>query len=238
MTKIHLSKPQFVNRDYKTVLKSLKTGWLTHGQNNLIFEQNFSKLVGCKYSVAMNSCTSALECSLKILKKKGEIILPSWTWVSTANAILNTGNVPVVADVDVNSGNLTAKKIKERITKKTIAVIVVHYAGLPCEMDEILKLTNKQKISLIEDSAETLGAKWKNKHTGFVNSMIESFERGLGRAEQVDPAMEFFLKGKDMSEEEKKDKLLSNFKNWGKENRRWINKIPRNIIKKIMGRLD
>ena len=149
MKKIPLFKSLIDKSDYAAMIKSLKTGWLTHGQNNLIFEQNFSKLVGCKYSVAMNSCTSALECSLKILKKKGEIILPSWTWVSTANAILNTGNVPVFADVDVNSGNLTAKKIKERITKKTIAVIVVHYAGLPCEMDEILKLTNMIKKNII-----------------------------------------------------------------------------------------
>ena len=70
MKKIALFKSLVNNSDYKIIVKSLKSGWLTHGKNNLIFEENFSKLIGCKYSIAMNSCTSALECSLKILKKR------------------------------------------------------------------------------------------------------------------------------------------------------------------------
>lgn len=166
MKKIPLFKSYVDKSDYKSVLNSLKTGWLTHGSNNLVFEEKFSKYIGSKFSISMNSCTSALECSLKILKKKGEVIIPSWTWVSTANAVLNTGNIPVFADVNINSRNLNAENIEKKINKKTIAVIVVHYAGLPCEMDEIMKLTKKHKISLIEDSAETLGAKWKKNYTG------------------------------------------------------------------------
>ncbi len=94
----------------------------------------------------MNSCTSALECSLKVLKKKGEVIIPSWTWVSTANAIINTGNKPVFADVDINSRNITAEFIKKKITRKTVAVIVVHYAGLPCQMKKIISLVKKYKL--------------------------------------------------------------------------------------------
>lgn len=175
MTKIHLSKPQFVNRDYKTMLKSLKTGWLTHGPNNLKFEKKVCELINVKYAVSMNSCTSALECALKVIKKKGEVIIPSWTWVSTANVVLNTGNTPVFADVEINSRNLTADQIKKCITKKTIAVIVVHYGGLPCEMDNIVKLTKLKKIDLIEDSAETLGATWKKKYTGSFGTGCFSF---------------------------------------------------------------
>lgn len=98
----------------------------------------------------MNSCTSALECALKVIKKKGEVIIPSWTWVSTANAVLNTDNTPVFADVDINSRNLTYESIKKCISKKTIAVIVVHYAGLPCEMDKIVSLTKKKKLNLLK----------------------------------------------------------------------------------------
>ena len=67
----------------------------------------------------MNSCTSALECALKMLKK-GEVIIPSWTWVSTANAVLNTGNIPVFADVNLNSRNITANEIKKILTKKLL----------------------------------------------------------------------------------------------------------------------
>jgi len=167
MKKIPLFKSILKKQDYKVVEKSLKTGWLTHGSNNLLFEKKFNELIGSKYSISMNSCTSALECSLKIIKKKGEVIIPSWTWVSTANAVINTGNTPVFADVDINSRNITGEEIKKNITKKTIAAIIVHYAGLPCEMDEILKITKKNNIELIEDSAETLGATWKKKYTFF-----------------------------------------------------------------------
>ena len=166
MKQIPLFRPILTNNDYRTIEKSLKSGWLTHGQNNLKFEKIFCRLIGVKYAISMNSCTSALECALKIIKKRGEVIIPSWTWVSTANAVLNTGNIPVFADVEINSRNLTSEKIKKCISKKTIAIIVVHYGGLPCEMDSIVRLAKKNKIELIEDSAETLGATWKNKQAG------------------------------------------------------------------------
>ena len=158
MTKISLSKPSILKKEIEIINKSLRSGWLTHGPNNLKFEKNFSKFIKTKYAISMNSCTSALECALKVIKKKGEIIIPSWTWVSTANAVLNTGNTPVFADVDLNSRNLTAHHIKRKITNKTVGVIVVHYGGLPCQMKEIISLIKKHKIDLIEDSAETLGA--------------------------------------------------------------------------------
>ena len=143
MNQIALFKPTLTNNDFKIIKKSLKTGRLTHGPNNLKFEKNFCKIIKVKYAISMNSCTSALECALKVIKKKGEVIIPSWTWVSTANAVLNTGNTPVFADVDINSRNLTYENINKCISKKTIAVIVVHYAGLPCEMDKIISLTKK-----------------------------------------------------------------------------------------------
>ena len=175
MKQIPLFKPTLTKKDYQAINSSLKTGWLTHGINNLKFEKKFSKLIGTKFAISMNSCTSALECALKVIKKKGEVIIPSWTWVSTANAIINTGNKPVFADVEINSRNLTAAKIKKCISEKTIAVIVVHYAGLPCEMDEIVKLTKKYNIELIEDSAETLGATWKKKQAGSFGTGCFSF---------------------------------------------------------------
>ncbi len=175
MKKIPLFKPWLFKSDLNVINKSLGSGWLTHGPQNLIFEKKFSQLVKSKYAVSMNSCTSALECALKLIKRKGEVIIPSWTWVSTANAVLNTNNIPVFADVDINSRNLTAENIKKKITKKTIAVIVVHFAGLPCDMGDILKLLSKKKIELIEDSAETLGAKWNGRYTGSFGTGCFSF---------------------------------------------------------------
>ncbi len=175
MIKISLSKPNISKNEINIINKSLKSGWLTHGPNNYIFEKNFSNLIKSKFSISMNSCTSALECALKVIEKKGEVIIPSWTWVSTANAVINTGNTPVFADVDINSRNITAEYIKKKITKKTIAIIVVHFAGLPCQMKNILSLTKKYKINLIEDSAETLGAQCDKKFTGSFGNGCFSF---------------------------------------------------------------
>lgn len=166
MRHIKLTKPSIDTKELKIISKSIKSGWLTHGKYNQLFEKKFTKLIKSNYSVSMNSCTSALECALKIIKQKGEVIIPSWTWVSTCNAVLNTGNIPVFVDVDINSRNITAEEILKKINKKTIAVIVVHYAGLPCEMDKIVDLTKRKKIFLIEDSAETLGGTYKGKMSG------------------------------------------------------------------------
>ena len=175
MSKIQLFKSFLNKKDFYVMNQSLKSGWLTHGKNNLIFEKKFSKLIKTKYAVSMNSCTSALECALKVVKKKGEVIIPSWTWVSTANVVLNTGNTPVFADVDINSRNMTLDEIKKSFTKKTIAVIVVHYSGLPCDMSDIVKFCKKNRLQLIEDSAETLGAKYNNKYTGSFGTGCFSF---------------------------------------------------------------
>ena len=175
MKKISLSKPNITKKEIKIINKYLASGWLTHGPNNLKFESNFSKYVNSKYAISMNSCTSALECALKVLKKKGEVIIPSWTWVSTANAVINTGNIPVFADVDINSRNITGEYIEKKITKNTIALIVVHYAGLPCQMKKITSIAKKYKLELIEDSAETLGAKCDDKYTGSFGTGCFSF---------------------------------------------------------------
>ena len=126
--------------------KTLKSNWLTHGPYNSKFEELFNKKFNTKYSIAMNSCTSALECAIKSLGVKGEIIIPSFIRVSTANAVLNCGSKPVFADVDFNTRNIDLKNIIKSITKKTVAIIVVHFAGLPCDMNKISKLNKNQLI--------------------------------------------------------------------------------------------
>ena len=164
--KIPLCKPSISSNEINLVAKTLKSNWLTHGPYNYKFEELFNKKFNTKYSIAMNSCTSALECAIKSLGIKGEIIIPSFTWVSTANAVLNCGSKPVFADVDFNTRNIDLKNIIKSVTKKTVAIIVVHFAGLPCDMNKISKFCKKKKIKIIEDSAETLGAKAINKYTG------------------------------------------------------------------------
>ena len=164
--KIPLCKPSIDNRELRTITKSLKTPWLTHGPYNLKFEKNFKDKIKSNYAISMNSCTSALECAVLCLEKKGEIIIPSFTWVSTANAVINSGCTPVFADIDLDTKNIDPESIIKKITKKTIAIMVVHFGGLPCDMDKILKICKKYDLKLIEDSAETLGGTYKKKYTG------------------------------------------------------------------------
>jgi len=163
---IPLSKVNFSKKEKNTLIKIVRSGWLTHGEYNKKFEKNFSKYLNIKYSLTLNSCTSALELALKCQNITGEVIVPSFTWVASANSILNAGAIPVFCDSDKRTRNITANLIKPLITKNTKAVMVVHYGGQCCEMDEIVKLCNLKNLKLIEDSAETLGGTWKGKQAG------------------------------------------------------------------------
>ncbi|MBN85978.1 MAG: spore coat polysaccharide biosynthesis protein SpsC [Dehalococcoidia bacterium] len=97
---------------------------------------------------------------------RGEVIVPSMTWVATANVVLRTGGTPVFCEVDPASRNVTADLIADQISDKTEAVIIVHFAGMPCQMDEIVDLCQQKGLLLVEDSAETLGATWNGKQAG------------------------------------------------------------------------
>jgi perosamine synthetase len=163
---IPLCRPSITEEDIATVADVLRSGWLAHGEFNHRFEQAFARLIGVRHAVAMNSCTSALEIALKLKQIRGEVIVPSMTWVATANCVVTTGGTPVFCEVDRATRNVTAKTIAERITPATQAVIVVHYGGQPCAMDDIVALCERHKLFLIEDSAETLGATWRGKQAG------------------------------------------------------------------------
>tara|TARA_B100001027_G_scaffold44530_1_gene28846 strand:+ start:2061 stop:3182 length:1122 start_codon:yes stop_codon:yes gene_type:complete len=166
MKNIPLCTPDIIQKDLDVVNSVFKSGWLAHGEWNHKFEDAFSKEVGCKHSISMNSCTSALEISLKAHQIRGEVIIPSMTWVATANAVINTGNKPVFCEVDNKTRNVTADTISPHINSNTEAIIVVHFGGQVCEMESILSLCKKNKLLLIEDSAETLGGTWKNQKSG------------------------------------------------------------------------
>jgi dTDP-4-amino-4,6-dideoxygalactose transaminase len=117
------------------VLSSGKINY-TNGPYGKKFEKNFSKFIKNKYSVAICNGTAALEVAIKSLKlpEKSEIIVPARSFFSSAACIVNTGHVPIFADVDLLTQNISVEDIKKKITKKTKAIICVHLAGLPCEM--------------------------------------------------------------------------------------------------------
>ena len=163
---IQLCIPEISNHEIETVSKVFKTGWLAHGEWNKKFENSFARYIGSKYAISMNSCTSALEIALKINDIKKEVIIPSMTWCATANAVVNVGAKPVFCEVDPKTRNVTAETIIPHITKRTEAIIIVHFGGQVCDMGNILKLVNRKKLVLIEDSAETLGGDWQGKKAG------------------------------------------------------------------------
>lgn len=164
--KVPLSKVSFGIKEKNKLIKIFKSGWLTHGEYNIKFEKNFSKFIKSNYSLTVNSCTSALEIALKCQNIKGEVIVPSFTWVASVNSIINAGAIPVLCDSDIKTRNITADLIEPLVTNKTEAIMVVHYGGQCCEMDKIIKLCKKYKLKLIEDSAETLGGTWKGRQAG------------------------------------------------------------------------
>ncbi|WP_040198386.1 dTDP-4-amino-4,6-dideoxygalactose transaminase [Candidatus Soleaferrea massiliensis] len=116
------------------------------------------------------SCTHALEMSARLLKLQpgDEVILPSYTFVSTANAVLQCGAVPVFADIDPRTMNLDASKLEELITGRTRAVYVVHYAGVPCEMDTVMDIARRHALPVVEDAAQAVGSHYKNRSAGSI----------------------------------------------------------------------
>lgn len=166
MKQIPLCIANIDKNELNAISEVLKSGWLTDGPKNKEFEEIFAKYIGTKYALSLNSCTSALQLALEALNIKGEVIVPSFTFVASANAIVRAGAKPVFAEIDYDTCNIDPKDIEKKITKKTQAIMVVHFGGQSCNMDAILKIAKKYKLKVIEDSAETIGGEFKNKKTG------------------------------------------------------------------------
>ena len=149
------------------IIRSGKINYTT-GSFGKIFEKNFSKFIGNKYSVAICNGTAALEVAIKSLKlpKNSEIIVPARSFFSSAACIVNTGYIPIFADVDLITQNISLEDIKKKLTKKTRAIICVHLAGLPCDMISIKKFAKKKNLKIIEDCSQAHGASINNKQVG------------------------------------------------------------------------
>ena len=157
-------------KDNLEVIKFLKKNpILTNNKKVLEFENKWSKWLGIKYSIFVNSGSSANLLSVSYLKtihKKGEIIVPSLTWVSDVTSILYNGFKPVFVDIDLNNLGANYENIKRSINKNTIAIFLTHALGFNALSNDLLKLIKKKKIFLIEDVCESHGAEFKNKKLG------------------------------------------------------------------------
>ena len=140
------------------------------GNEGKQFEKEFSKWIGVNHSIALANGTLALDLALKALgvKKGDEVIVTPRSFIASVSSVVNAGATPVFADVDLNSGNITAETISSKITSKTKAVICVHLAGWPCDMTPIMKLSKKNNFFVIEDCAQAHGAFYKGRSVGSI----------------------------------------------------------------------
>ncbi|MBU4205070.1 DegT/DnrJ/EryC1/StrS aminotransferase family protein, partial [Patescibacteria group bacterium] len=176
--KIPLSKPDIKESDKKEVLKVLKTDFLSLGPKLKKFEKEIAKFAGVKYAVGVNSGTAALHLIVRALglKEGDEVITTSFSFISSSNCILYEGANPVFIDIDEKTFNIDVKKIEEKITKKTKAILAVDVFGKPAEWNALTKIAKKHNLFLIEDSAEALGSEFGGKKCGsFGNAAIFSF---------------------------------------------------------------
>lgn len=162
--------PYFAEDEINEVVKVLKSGKINYwtGKECSLFEKEFADFVGTKYAISLANGTVALELALHALGigPGDDVIVPSRTFIASASSVVAIGAQPIVADIDPISQNITAETISQVLTPNTKAIIVVHLAGWPCEMDAILKFAAKYKLKVIEDCAQAHGAEYRGKRVG------------------------------------------------------------------------
>ena len=187
-----VSIPYISQRDINSVNKVLKNGWISSdGPEVRKFESEFSKFIGRKYSVTVSSGTAALEIAIKALgiKKNDEVLIPNFTIISNALAVVKQQAKPVLVDCNLENWNIDINQLENKINKKTKAIIVTHIYSFANDMDKILKICRKNSIFVIEDAAEVIGLKYKNKKCGsfgdistfsfYANKQITTGEGGM-----------------------------------------------------------
>ena len=166
------SWPSYSQEEIEAVTRVLQSGKVNYWTGNECrsFESEFAQFCNAKHAIALANGTLALDLALKALNISigDEVIVTSRTFIASVSAIVNTGATPIFADVDIDSQNITPRSIKRKISKKTKAIICVHLAGWPCDMDEIMAFANEFDLYVIEDCAQAHGAKYKGKPVGSI----------------------------------------------------------------------
>jgi dTDP-4-amino-4,6-dideoxygalactose transaminase len=171
--RINITKPQFGKEELKAVKEVLDSGWVVQGPKVSELETMMEKFMSVKYAVITSSCTTALHMAMIALQIKpgDEVIVPAFTWVSTANVCEYVGARPVFVDIDLNTFNIDTEKIEKAITKKTKAIMPVHLFGLSANMGAIMKLARKYKLKVVEDAACAIGTEYQGKHVGGIGDI-------------------------------------------------------------------
>ena len=166
--KIIFGQPSIGNEEINYITKVIKSKWIGSGKVTEKFENNFKNYKKSKFAVSVNSCTAALHLSLIYcgVKIGDEVITTPMTFASTINSIAMIGAKPILADINPETFNIDPKNIEKLITRKTKAILIVHLAGLPCEIMKIMKIAKKYNLKVIEDCAHAIESKINGKHVG------------------------------------------------------------------------
>jgi len=166
-------KPFISEEEVDEIVDTVRSGWLSMGPKTIRFENNFNEYIGVKKSVAVSSWTAAGHLSLEAfgINEGDEVILPTMTFPATAEIVCYFKAKPVIVDVDEDTLNISLEAIEKAITPKTKAIIPVHYAGQPCDLDEIHAIAKKHNLKVLEDAAHSLPAKYKGKKIGTISDV-------------------------------------------------------------------
>ncbi len=171
------SRPSITEQDIAAVAEVLRSGWITTGPKTTDFEQRFCEYVGCRDAVALSSATAGMHLALKALNigPGDEVITPSITWVSTVNLIVLAGAKPVFTDVERDTLMVSRESVESCLTARTRAILPVHFAGAPADIEPLRPLATAGGIPLIEDAAHALGTHYHGRHVGSSGMAIFSF---------------------------------------------------------------
>lgn len=163
-------RPQITEEEIAEVVATLRSGWIGQGPKVAAFEQAFAEYVGSPYAVAVSSCTAALHLALVAIgvEPGDEVVVPSMTFAASANAVIHAGARPVLADVDRETGCLTAEHVERVLTPRTRAIVPVHYAGRMCEMDGLTALAERHGLRIVEDCAHAIETTAGGRHAGTI----------------------------------------------------------------------
>ncbi len=167
-SKIPIARPSIGSDELESIRKVFETGWLGLGSVVYEFENDLRRFLGADNVIAVNTGTSALHVALEVLdlKKEDEVIVPSFTFIASIQAIICSGAKPVFCEIKRDTLNIDPEDLKKKINPSTRAIIPVHYGGFPCEMDEILNIAHKHSIVVVEDAAHAFGSTYKGRKIG------------------------------------------------------------------------
>jgi dTDP-4-amino-4,6-dideoxygalactose transaminase len=165
---VPITKPALGEEEARAPFESIKSGWVTQGPKVAEFEKAVASYVGAKHGIATTSCTTGLHLALVAagIGEDDEVIVPSFTFIASANAILYTGAKAVFCEVDPRTFNIDPNDVTKRITKKTKAIMPIDQIGLACDIDAINDIAKKHGIDVVEDAAPAIGEEYKGRKVG------------------------------------------------------------------------